>query len=60
MLEGLATEIQDRIDDLEVDCKTKQATWENFYQNIQKQISTASHLAYLVEDKQELLARYGA
>jgi len=46
-----------RLADRQAECKQDQAIWENFYQNMQKELSTAAKLMYLLEDKRHLLQR---
>merc|ERR1711981_522377 len=48
-----------RMEDRNAECSQDTAVWENFYQNMSAELSTAGKLMYLLEDKRALLARYG-
>lgn len=50
---------QTRLEDRGAECQQDTAVWEQFYQNMSAELSTAGKLMYLLEDKRALLARYG-
>ena len=50
---------QQRLEDRGAECEADTAVWEQFYQNMSAELSTAGKLMYLLEDKRALLARYG-
>ena len=50
---------QTRLEDRGMECEQDTAVWEQFYQNMSAELSTAGKLMYLLEDKRALLARYG-
>jgi len=54
-----AANFQTRLEDRGAECEQDQAVWEQFYQNMSAELSTAGKLMYLLEDKRALLARYG-
>jgi hypothetical protein len=54
-----AANFQTRLDDRGMECEQDTAVWEQFYQNMSAELSTAGKLMYLLEDKRALLARYG-
>ena len=56
--EALATFGQ-RLEDRGAECEQNTVVWEQFYQNMSAELSTAGKLMYLLEDKRALLARYG-
>merc|ERR1711976_955625 len=50
---------QQRLEDRGAECEQSTAVWEQFYQNMSAELSTAGKLMYLLEDKRALLSRYG-
>merc|ERR1719486_734053 len=48
-----------RLEDRGAECEQDTVVWEQFYQNMSAELSTAGKLMYLLEDKRALLARYG-
>merc|ERR1712083_424481 len=54
-----AANLQSRLEDRGAECEQDTAVWEQFYQNMSAELSTAGKLMYLLEDKRALLARYG-
>jgi hypothetical protein len=48
-----------RLMDRKAECDASQGVWENFFNNIQAELSTMGKVMYLLEDKRALLARYG-
>jgi len=48
-----------RLLDRQAECDVSQGVWENFFNNIQAELSTMGKIMYLLEDKRTLLARYG-
>ena len=57
--EAAMANFQTRLEDRGMECEQDQAVWEQFYQNMSAELSTAGKLMYLLEDKRALLARYG-
>jgi len=57
--EAAVANFQTRLDDRGQECQEDTAVWEQFYQNMSAELSTAGKLMYLLEDKRALLARYG-
>merc|ERR1712151_476520 len=49
----------DRLMDRQAECDASQTVWEQFFNNIQAELSTMGKVMYLLEDKRVLLARYG-
>jgi hypothetical protein len=49
----------DRLLDRKAECDASQAVWEQFFNNIQAELSTMGKIMYLLEDKRAILARYG-
>jgi len=47
------------MDDRGAECQQDNVVWEQFYNNMSAELSTAGKLMYLLEDKRALLARYG-
>jgi outer membrane protein TolC len=54
-----AANLQQRLEDRGAECEQGTVVWEQFYQNMSMELSTAGKLMYLLEDKRALLARYG-
>lgn len=54
-----AQNLQQRLEDRGAECEQGTVVWEQFYQNMSMELSTAGKLMYLLEDKRALLARYG-
>ena len=50
---------QQRLEDRGAECEQSTVVWEQFYQNMSAELSTAGKLMYLLEDKRALLSRYG-
>merc|ERR1711976_165627 len=54
-----AANFQQRLDDRGAECEQDTVVWEQFYQNMSAELSTAGKLMYLLEDRRALLSRYG-
>ena len=48
-----------RLMDRKAECDVSQSVWEQFFNNIQAELSTMGKIMYLLEDKRAILARYG-
>ena len=48
-----------RLMDRKAECDASQAVWEQFFNNIQAELSTMGKIMYLLEDKRSIIARYG-
>lgn len=57
--EGALEDLNTRLGDRGNECETEQMIWEQFYQTMSAELSTAGKIMYVLEDKRALLARYG-